>query len=235
MQTNGTPRRGACKDKPAGKIGVVVVDADPLARRAITETLRRSGRFTVVAAASDGVEGLELGRHYRPELLVTEAVLPRIDGLELTRRLAVAAPQVRVVFLTVSPEDDLAIAALRDGANGVLSKQIDPAALVRALVGVIAGEAAISRRLTTKLVERLRLLPEAGRGVRPIRSPLTTREWEVLDLVAGGATTRGIADTLVLSDETVSSHLKNIRRKLGVSSRAEAVESARQLMGMAVS
>jgi two-component system, NarL family, response regulator LiaR len=235
MHTNGTPRRGTCEEKPAGKIGAVVVDADPLARPAITETLRRSGKFTVVAAAGDGVEGLELARHYRPDLLVTEAALPRIDGLELTRRLAVAAPQVRVVVLTVAPDDELAIGALRDGASGVLSKHIDPAALVRALVGVHAGEAAISRRLTAKLVERLRRLPEAGRGVRPIRSPLTTREWEILDLVAGGGTTRSIADTLVLSDETVSSHIKNIRRKLGVRSRAEAVQSARQLMELAVS
>ena len=224
MYTSG----GSEEDRPS-RIGVIVVDADPLARRQIVETLR-PGRFTVVAETRDGVEALELAAHYRPDIVLTEAVLPGIDGIELTRRLATAAEGVRSVLLTVEPEDELALRALRHGAAGVLSKQIEPAALQRALAGVHAGEAAISRRLAALVLERVRLLPEPGRGMRPVRSPLTTREWEVLDLVAAGGTTQSIAHPLVLSDETVASHVKNINRKLGVRSRAEAVRAANRLL-----
>jgi two-component system, NarL family, response regulator LiaR len=209
------------------RIGVIVVEADPLARRSIVETLR-GGQFTVVAEARDGVEGLELATHYQPDIVLTEAALPRLDGLELAQRLR--ATPVKTVVLTVDPDDELALRALRLGADGVLSKYIEGPSLLRALAGVHAGEAAISRRLTTLLVERVRQLPEPGRGLRPVRSPLTTREWEVLDLIASGATTQTIADTLVLSDETVISHIKRIRRKLGVSSRADAVRAAQELL-----
>jgi DNA-binding NarL/FixJ family response regulator len=99
----------------------------------------------------------------------------------------------------------------------------------RALHGAKAGEAAISRVLSMKLVERLRIVPEAGIGVRPVRSILTPREWEVLDFLCAGQSTEEIADSLVLSVETIRSHIKNILRKLGVRSREEAIAVANNL------
>ena len=101
------------------------------------------------------------------------------------------------------------------------------------LRGVADGEAAIPRRLATKLIERYRNTPRGGCGLRPVRSALTDREWEVLDLAATGASTEAIAESLVLSCETIHSHLKSVYRKLGVSSRVAAVEAAEQMRVLA--
>ncbi len=128
----------------------------------------------------------------------------------------------------------LGLRALRTGACGYMSKDFEPGVLPRVLRGVVFGEAAISRRLAMLLVEADRRSPRAGAGLRPVKSPLTDREWEVLDLLASGARTEEIAQTLVLSTETVRSHLKNLYRKLEVRSRAEATEAAQRLRELAV-
>jgi len=118
---------------------------------------------------------------------------------------------------------------LRAGASGFLAKSVGVDALPRALRGAKAGEAVVSRRMAMRVIEGLRKVREDGSGMRPVRSRLTSREWEVLDLLCDGRSTEDVADTLVLSAETVRSHVKNVLRKLGVSSRREAVEAARRM------
>jgi DNA-binding NarL/FixJ family response regulator len=211
-------------------IRTIVAEPDPLARRVVAGYLRDSGRFEVVAESGDGEEALELIATHRPHVLVTEMSLSRINGLDLIGRVAAASPSTRVVALTAFEDSQLAISALRRGASGVLSKSIGGEAIVRAVEAVHTGEAAVTRELTSEIVRRFRAIPEPGQGLRPVRSDLTNREWEVLDLVAAGAGTREIAATLVLTEDTVYSHLKSVMRKLGVRNREAAVEAARRLL-----
>jgi two-component system nitrate/nitrite response regulator NarL len=121
--------------------------------------------------------------------------------------------------------------AMRAGASGFLVKSADVESICRSLAVVASGAAIISPELTGVLVERLRRAPLGGSGTRPVKSTLTDREWEVLDLLCDGATTREIAETLYLSPETVNSHAKSVLKKLGVHSRAAAVEAASMLRG----
>jgi NarL family two-component system response regulator LiaR len=217
------------------RLRVVIADPDPLARRAVRDELQARPRFVVAAEASDGVEALELCRHYRPELLVTEAVLPRIDGIALTRMLHEEAPEVRTLLFAVSTDTGMGMQALRSGAWGYVPKDAGIAAVGASLAAVARGEAAVSRVLTMRLIERLRQVPEAGTGIRPVKSNLTSREWEVLDMLVSGAGTTAIAGTLFLTEDTVYSHIKSIMRKLGVRTRGEAIEAASSLVGLSLS
>ena len=214
-------------------IRTVLADGDPLARRTLRDALRRDG-IAVVAEATSGREAVELTAFYRPDAVVMDASLPGLDGIEATRAIHERAPGICIVLLASAPDDALGLRALRAGAAGYLSKGVEPHLLPRALRGAVEGEAAISRRLAMTLVESYRRTPRGGSGLRPVRSELTDREWEVLDLLASGASTEDIARTLVLSTETVRSHLKNLYRKLGVRSRGEAVQEALRLRDLVV-
>jgi NarL family two-component system response regulator LiaR len=210
-------------------IHVVIADSDPLARGVIRDALQDRAGFIIPAEASTGAEAVELSLHYRPDVTLMEIALPGMDGITATRRIRAAAPEVRVLIFSLHDSEENQLEALQEGAAGFLSKSVPVDTVARVVQGVVGGEAAISRRTTMSLIERLRRLPEGGAGMRPVRSQLTPREWEVLDLLCEGKDTRQIADTLVLSEETIYTHAKNLLRKLNVHSRQEAVEAAQQL------
>jgi DNA-binding NarL/FixJ family response regulator len=223
-QSAGSPVNG--KRAAAERLRIIIADPDPLARRVIRDSLHHDGGFVVTAEAKDGVEAVELALHYRPELVLMEVGMPGLDGICACREITVKAPTVRVVMFSVPQDREVEIRALRAGAGGFLSKNADIEAVARALRSVASGEAAVSRALTNYLVELLRTTAENGSGMRPVKSPLTTREWEVLDLICAGNSTREISGKLFLSEDTVYSHTKSILRKLGVHSRVEAVAVA---------
>ena len=215
----------------AERIRILVADPDPLARRALADSLREDSRFFVIGQASNGVEAFELTRHYSPALVLLAAHLPGIDAVSLCERIVRAGVATRVVMLATSPDLDLETRAVRAGASGFVVKSDEIEAICHSLATVNAGVPVISAELTGVLVERLRRTPEGGSGTRPVKSCLTDREWEVLDLICDGATTREIAEALYLSPETVNSHAKSVLKKLGVHSRAAAVEAASMLRG----
>src|ERR1700690_1272638 len=221
---SGAPVNG--KRPSAERLRIIIADPDPLARRVIRDSLRHDGGFIVAAEAKDGIEAVELALHYRPELVLMEVGMPALDGIGACREITAKAPSVRIVMFSVPQDRDVEIKALRAGAAGFLSKNADIEAVARALRSVASGEAAVSRALTNHLVELLRTTAENGSGMRPVKSPLTTRGRGVLDLICAGNSTREISGKLFLSEDTVYSHTKSILRKLGVHSRVEAVAVA---------
>jgi DNA-binding NarL/FixJ family response regulator len=215
-------------EDPGPRLRVIVADDDPLARQIVRQALREAG-MVVVADAANGREAVELTTYYRPDIVLMDIVMPEMDGIEATRRITESAPDTRVVMLTSRDDEEVSFLGLRAGAVGFLSKDVSLDAIPRAIQGAHDGEAAISRQLSMRIVRRLQAMPQTGVGTRPVRSPLTPREWEVLDLLCEGRGTNEIADELVLALETVRSHIKNILRKLGVATRAEAVRLAGEL------
>jgi DNA-binding NarL/FixJ family response regulator len=202
----------------------VIADDDPFARKVVKDVLEHAG-VIVVAEARDGHQAVELTLRHRPDVVLMDVVMPGFDGVIATRRIRRELPEQLVIVLTGagSEDDELALLALRAGAAGFLSKDLEIEALPRALEGLRHGQAAISRKLTLSLIGRLRETPSGSSGLRPVKSPLTAREWEVIDLLKETKTTDQIADELVLSPETIRSHVKNILRKLKVRSRQEAI------------
>ena len=212
------------------QLRAIIADDDAFARRMIREVLQRDG-IVVVAEAHNGREAVELALHYRPDVVLMDVVMPELDGIVATRRIIKQMPGQLVVMLTSSDEQEMGMLGLRAGAVGFLSKQFEIEMLPQALRGAVDGEAVISRKLGRQVIEQLRRHPEGTVGLRPVKSPLTPREWEVIDLLVTGKTTDQIADTLVLSAETVRSHVKNILRKLQARSREEAVATAQRMRG----
>jgi len=209
-------------------VRVIVADDDPFARKMIKEALRRAG-IVVIAEAQNGRQAVELTRHYHPDVVLMDIVMPELDGIAATRRIVKEDPHQIVVILTTADDDEIGLLGLRAGARGFLAKDVDVDVLPQALHGALNGEAAISRRLSMRLVEHVRRAPNGPGGMRPVKSPLTSREWEVLDLLAQSKTTDQIAEQLVLASETVRSHVKNILRKLDVRSREQAVAVAERM------
>lgn len=210
------------------RLRVIIADDDPMTRRVLRDGLQQAG-IVVIAEAGSGREAVELVAHYEPDVLLMDVVMPGMDGVAATKQVREVAPGTKVVVLTAYDDDDLGILALRAGATGFLSKGIDIAELPATLTSALADEAVVSPRLTMRLVEHLRRVREDTSGMRPVVSSLTDREWEVLDLLCQGRSTEEVAEALVLSTETVRSHVKNVLRKLGVRSRREAVAMAEHI------
>jgi two-component system, NarL family, response regulator LiaR len=207
---------------------VVVVDNDTIVRRAIMATLSAGG-IDVVANTALARDGIRHAIELAPEVVIVDPELPDMSGLDYVRAVHRSAPRVAILLLSSVEDDEFVIRALRDGANGFLSKSFSLEALPRIVRSLAAGGAVITRVLTMRLIERLRQ-PETGAGLRPVHSSLSSREWEVLDLICAGTDTRAIAANLGLSVETVRSHVKRILRKLGAHSREEATQIAKQML-----
>lgn len=232
MTTDLTPvgshlTTAAIAGPPDRRLRVLIADADPFARRAIRDALQAAEGIAVVADASDDREALELSRWFRPDVLLVDMGLPCRGGIDVARDIKRDVPETRVAMLSAPYDEEAALVALRAGAVGYLSKDSDPEELRHLVERIVDGEAVIPPTLVWRALECLRELPDAG--WRPVRSRLTTREWEVVDLIGTGASTDGIADQLVLSRATVYSHVKSLLRKLEVHSRQDAVDVAERL------
>jgi DNA-binding NarL/FixJ family response regulator len=197
---------------------ILIADDQDMVRHGFRLILDAQPDMRVVADAADGATALELARRIRPDVVLADIRMPRLDGLELTRALAgpgVAEP-VRVVVVTTFDLDEYVYAALRNGACGFLLKRAGPALLVEAVRAAMAGDALISPSVTVRLLRQLRAA-EPGPGTAS--EPLTDRELAVARLVGEGKTNAEIGAELFISAGTAKTHVANIQRKLGVRNR----------------
>jgi DNA-binding NarL/FixJ family response regulator len=203
---------------------ILIVDDHPLTREALSSLLRTHG-FDVAGHASDGAEAVTEAARLRPDLVLLDLSMPGVDGLTALPRLREAAPECEVVVLTASGTEDNLLAAIRAGAAGYLLKTEPPERIAAFLEGVANGEAALSGSIARRLLEQVRVGNGRGSGVPDtIAASLSAREVEVLLLLDEHLGTDEIAARLFISEHTVRSHVKSLLRKLGVSSRREALE-----------
>jgi DNA-binding NarL/FixJ family response regulator len=203
---------------------ILLVDDHPLTRSALFALLRQHG-FDVVGEAADGAEAINVAERLQPDLVLLDLSMPGLDGLTALPMLRGAAPSCEVVVLTASGTEENLLGAIRGGAAGYLLKSEPPAKIVEFLRGVARGEAALSGPVARRLLDRVR--ESGGRTGVPekIAAVLSARELEVLLLLDDHLGTDQIARRLFISEHTVRAHVKNLLRKLDVSSRREALEA----------
>lgn len=203
---------------------VMVADDHSLFRDGIVSLLEAAG-FDVVAEAGTGKDILEAIRNSAPDLVLLDLTMPGMSGLEALKQIRLEHPDVKVVILTVSDDDDDLMAAIQAGASGYLLKDLDSQEFLELLSGLEHGEAPMTRKTAGRLMSRLATPHHDSSKTLP---HLSDRELEVLGLVSKGMANRTIADKLSISENTVKYHMKNILQKLDVQNRTEAVSHALQ-------
>jgi DNA-binding NarL/FixJ family response regulator len=205
-------------------IRTLVADDHQVVREGFAALLGTQTDMDVVASAADGEEAVRLSAEHRPDVVLMDVRMPVLDGIEATRRIAEADEEggPRILILTTFDLDDYVYDALQAGASGFLLKDVPAETLFEAVRVIAGGEALLAPTITRRLIaEFARLRP---RQIRPeALSALTPRETEILGLVAEGLSNHEIAGRLVLSDETVKTHVSHVLRKLGLRDRAQAV------------
>jgi DNA-binding NarL/FixJ family response regulator len=209
-------------------VRVVVVDDQEVVREAFASLLQTQPDFRVVATASDGSEAVRICRERAPDVVVMDVRMPQMDGIEATRRLAGSpGPRPRILILTTFDLDEYVYDALRAGASGFLLKDVTAERLFDAVRVIAAGEALLDPAITRRLIGEFAQERRGKETVPPASlAALTPRETEVLRLIAEGLSNQEIAARLVVTQETVKTHVSRVLSKLGLRDRTQAVVAA---------
>jgi len=211
-----------------GPLRVMLVDDHALVRSAVRQAID-TGDVQLVAEAGSVEDAFALALSVRPDILLLDIDLPGMSGIQMLEELAPRLPETRIVMLTVSDSERDMIESIARGAAGYLTKDLSPEALLRALRGTQRGELAMSRRFAARAVRHFADAARRGRtGTGGVIEGLSTRENDVLRMLAEGLTDREIATALVISPRTVETHVSNVLRKLNVRNRAEAAQRYRE-------
>ncbi|MFJ9696413.1 response regulator [Kitasatospora sp. NPDC101183] len=221
---------------------VLVADDQTVVREGIVMLLGLLPGIEVVGAAADGEEAVALVERHHPDVVLMDLRMPRVDGVEATRRIRAAHPGTEVVVLTTFADDESLFPALQAGARGYLTKDAGGEEIAKAIADVRSGAAGLSPQVQLRLLERLSESPAAAQGPAPMAAPpaavrpavlpgelpdgLTAREAEVLALIAEGLSNTEIAQRLFVSPATVKTHINNLFAKTAVRDRAQAVAYA---------
>lgn len=201
---------------------ILLADDHEIVRRGLRMVLNVENDLQVVGEASGGGEAITLAQELRPDLVLMDLKMRTMDGATATRILKRAQPEIKVLILTGVEADEEIIHALEAGADGYVLKEVSPEELLRAIRVIGTGEAYLQPLVTKNLIRKMHAVPARG-GTLSQHPALTARECQVLKLMATSATYKEIAVQLVISEETVRSHAKNILAKLGQPNRTQAV------------
>ena len=200
-------------------IRVLLVDDHAVVREGLRAFLELQDGIEVAGEAGDGEEAVAEAARLRPDVILMDLVMPKLDGVGAMRRLRESVPSARVVVLTSFLEDDRLLPAIQAGAAGYLLKNTEPAELARALRAAHAGEAIIDPTVAARLVSAL---ADGPRAARDDRDQLTRRERQVLELIVRGRSNKRIAFELGIAEKTVKAHVGHVLAKLGVTDRTQA-------------
>jgi NarL family two-component system response regulator LiaR len=206
-------------DQQDEKIKVLIVDDHQVVRQGLRTFLELHEDILVVGEAGDGISAVELVRQLKPDVVLMDLVMPRLDGIEATRQVKSLEPGVKVIALTSFTEDEKVFPSIQAGASSYLLKDVSPDDLVDSIRAVFRGEARLHPDILRKLMEQVAVQAPPSHQV-PVES-LTERELEVVRLVAKGWSNHEIAQSLVISDKTVKSHISNILGKLQLDDRTQ--------------
>jgi NarL family two-component system response regulator LiaR len=199
-------------------IRVLIVDDHSIVRKGIAALLATEPDFEVVGEAANGVDAVAQAEALAPDVVLMDLVMPKMDGIEATRRIAALPGSIRVLVLTSFAADDKVFPAIKAGALGYLLKDTSPVDLVNAIRRVYRGEPSLEPQIASKVLYELAHPPQT----RLTQDPLSERELEVLRLLAQGNSNREIADQLCITEMTVRAHVSNILGKLHLASRTQA-------------
>jgi NarL family two-component system response regulator LiaR len=203
-------------------INVLLAEDHVITRQGIRRLIEDEKGVKVIGEASDGEEAVQMVTEMKPDVVIMDIAMPKLNGIEATRQIKLTSPRTAVLILSAYDDDEYVFALLKVGAAGYLLKNISGDELARAIRAVYKGEPVLDPIVARKVMNYFKL-PDKMRGLEKASEHLSNRETDILKLAARGMTNKDIADKLHLSNRTVEGHLRTIFNKLGVGSRTEAV------------
>lgn len=201
---------------------ILLVDDHVLFRKGVAALLASQPDIQVVGEASDGLEAIEVARSTFPDVILMDIGMPKCNGLEATRCIKREMPHIQIVMLTVSDDDQHLFEAIKSGAQGYLLKDLEPNQLYKMIESISRGEAPLSGAIAAKILKEFSQPNQDSTQDLEIIDALTEREINILELVVEGMTNKEIASNLVISENTVKIHLRNILEKLHLQNRIQA-------------